>query len=47
MERSALDTEQKAPIDRWMGWSVVQENQQVEAGSGGKWNDSELFCFVR
>jgi hypothetical protein len=36
MERSTLDAERETPIDRWMGWSVVQENQQVEAGSGGK-----------
>ena len=48
MERSTLNAERETPIDRWMGWSVVQENQQVEAGSGGKWNESELFLpFIR
>jgi hypothetical protein len=37
---SALDSERETPIDRWMGWSVVQDNQNVEAGSAGKWNES-------
>jgi hypothetical protein len=45
-ERSTLGAERETPIDRWMGWSVVQENQQVEAGSGGKWNESELFFYL-
>jgi hypothetical protein len=45
MERSTLDAERETPIDRWMGWSVVQDNQSVEAGSAGKWNESYFFLF--
>jgi hypothetical protein len=32
-ERSAIDAERETPIDRWMGWSVVSENQQQEGGA--------------
>lgn len=30
LERSAIDSERETPIDRWMGWSVVSENQKEE-----------------
>jgi hypothetical protein len=28
LERTSIDSERETPIDRWMGWSVVSENQQ-------------------
>eukprot|EP00538_Stauroneis_constricta_P007234 CAMPEP_0119551980 /NCGR_PEP_ID=MMETSP1352-20130426/5093_1 /TAXON_ID=265584 /ORGANISM="Stauroneis constricta, Strain CCMP1120" /LENGTH=204 /DNA_ID=CAMNT_0007598125 /DNA_START=227 /DNA_END=841 /DNA_ORIENTATION=+ len=28
LERSQIDSERETPIDRWMGWSVVSENEQ-------------------
>mmetsp|Transcript_20698 Transcript_20698/g.58717 ORF Transcript_20698/g.58717 Transcript_20698/m.58717 type:complete len:208 (-) Transcript_20698:231-854(-) len=34
LERSQIDSERETPIDRWMGWSVVSEQDgSVEAGS--------------
>ncbi|KAL7564043.1 hypothetical protein ACA910_006950 [Epithemia clementina (nom. ined.)] len=30
LERSAIDSERETPIDRWMGWSVVSENDKAE-----------------
>ena len=33
LERSAIDSERETPIDRWMGWSVVSENQQEEGAA--------------
>jgi hypothetical protein len=33
-ERSKLNSERETPIDRWMGWSVVSENQQAEGVLG-------------
>ena len=34
LERSAIDAERETPIDRWMGWSVVSENQQQQPKAG-------------
>lgn len=34
LERSQINSERETPIDRWMGWSVVSEQEgAVEAGS--------------
>lgn len=34
LERSQIDSERETPIDRWMGWSVVSEQEgQQEAGT--------------
>lgn len=32
---SELDAERETPIDRWMGWSVVSENQPAKAAADG------------
>jgi hypothetical protein len=32
LERSTIDAERETPIDRWMGWSVVREDQVEPAG---------------
>ena len=36
---SSLDSERETPIDRWMGWSVVSENEvkQTAAPAGTFW----------
>ena len=34
LERSAIDAERETPIDRWMGWSVVSDNQETAASAG-------------
>lgn len=34
LERSAIDSERETPIDRWMGWSVVSENDKQEQSAG-------------
>lgn len=34
LERSVIDSERETPIDRWMGWSVVSENDKKEQSSG-------------
>ena len=34
LERSQIDSERETPIDRWMGWSVVSEQDgQQESGA--------------
>lgn len=34
LERSQIDSERETPIDRWMGWSVVSDQEgQQEAGA--------------
>lgn len=33
LERSTLNSERETPIDRWMGWSVVSENEVVAASA--------------
>jgi hypothetical protein len=33
LARSEISSERETPIDRWMGWSVVSENQPQEAGA--------------
>jgi len=40
LERSSIDSERETPIDRWMGWSVVSENEQQQQQSvqAGKWH---------
>ena len=35
LERSAIDSERETPIDRWMGWSVVSENDKVQKAVAG------------
>uniref|UniRef100_A0A7S3DN85 PDZ domain-containing protein n=1 Tax=Entomoneis paludosa TaxID=265537 RepID=A0A7S3DN85_9STRA len=30
LERSQIDSERETPIDRWMGWSVVSDNDKAE-----------------
>ena len=35
LERSQIDSERETPIDRWMGWSVVSE-QDTNAVAGSK-----------
>lgn len=35
LERSKIDAERETPIDRWMGWSVVSE-QDAAAAAGSK-----------
>jgi len=30
---SSLDSERETPIDRWMGWSVVSENEVKETAA--------------
>mmetsp|Transcript_16020 Transcript_16020/g.44098 ORF Transcript_16020/g.44098 Transcript_16020/m.44098 type:complete len:213 (-) Transcript_16020:303-941(-) len=30
VERSSIDSERETPIDRWMGWSVVSENDKAQ-----------------
>jgi hypothetical protein len=32
LERSAIDAERETPIDRWMGWSVKEDEKQVGDG---------------
>lgn len=34
LERSVIDSERETPIDRWMGWSVVSENDKKEQSAG-------------
>lgn len=34
LERSSIDAERETPIDRWMGWSVVSENDKAEQTVG-------------
>ena len=34
LERSTIDAERETPIDRWMGWSVVSENDKKEQSAG-------------
>lgn len=34
LERSVIDSERETPIDRWMGWSVVSENDKQEQSAG-------------
>jgi hypothetical protein len=34
LERTAINSERETPIDRWMGWSVVSENDQKEQSAG-------------
>ena len=34
LERSVIDAERETPIDRWMGWSVVSENDKKEQSVG-------------
>ena len=33
LERSILDAERETPIDRWMGWSV--RNEELSSSPGG------------
>jgi hypothetical protein len=35
LERSQIDSARETPIDRWMGWSVVSE-QDAAPGAGSK-----------
>lgn len=35
LERSQIDAERETPIDRWMGWSVVSENDKAEQVAAG------------
>ena len=39
LERSVIDSQRETPIDRWMGWSVVSENDKKEQSAG-------RFCCV-
>lgn len=32
LERSTIDAERETPIDRWMGWSVKEDEKQVGDG---------------
>jgi len=34
LERSTLDTERETPIDRWMGWNVQPETEQMAVAEG-------------
>lgn len=34
LQRSVIDSERETPIDRWMGWSVVSENDKKEQSAG-------------
>ena len=35
MERSAIAAERETPIDRWMGWSVAEEDKMEKATPTG------------
>ena len=37
MERSAIAAERETPIDRWMGWSVAEEDKVEQATPTGKY----------
>jgi hypothetical protein len=46
LERSALDADRETPIDRWMGWSVVSENDKAQsAAQAGKFQVCSLFSI--
>jgi hypothetical protein len=34
LERTTLDAERETPIDRWMGWSVVSDKDQLDGSAG-------------
>lgn len=34
LEQTSVDKERETPIDRWMGWSVVSENEQATQQAG-------------
>lgn len=35
LERSTINSERETPIDRWMGWSVVSEEEAAKAPAVG------------
>ncbi|CAJ1961891.1 unnamed protein product [Cylindrotheca closterium] len=37
---SEIDSERETPIDRWMGWSVVAQEQEVDAATPSDFLDS-------
>jgi len=43
LERSIIDSERETPIDRWMGWSVVSENDKKEQSAGRSFVSGGIF----
>jgi hypothetical protein len=35
LERSTIDAERETPIDRWMGWSVKKDEEEIVVAGAG------------
>ena len=46
MERSAIAAERETPIDRWMGWSVAEEDKVEQATPTGKYEAKIYWCCL-